>query len=76
MEMFTTITPAQLWLKSLHFNSTELSNKLDMAMGLISKQDHALKFLSEKLSSEIEYLKIKLGMFENETLLISAKVNR
>ena len=40
-----------------------------MAMDLIYKQDHALKFLTEKLNTEIEYLKRKLEKFENLTLL-------
>ena len=44
-------------------------------MDLISKQEHALKFLSEKLNTEIDYLKRKLEKFEKETLLKGAKVN-
>ena len=44
-------------------------------MDLISKQEYALKFLSEKLNSEIENLKRKLEKFEKETLLKGAKVN-
>ena len=48
-----------------HNNSVDITNKLNFAMGLISKQENTIKALSEKLNEEIYNLKMKLAMFEN-----------